>query len=134
VLLWTRVSGSNDDRVPVRWAVARDPGMREIVAAGETTTGPERDYTVKVTASGLRPGMTCHYRFEALGERSPVGRTRTLPHDPEHVRLASVSWARWAMVQLRGTRTSPSSGRMRPRRRRKRLVFPTPFRPTTPTL
>ncbi len=91
VLLWTRVSGSNDDRVPVRWAVARDPGMREIVASGETATGPERDYTVKVTVPGLEPGTSYHYRFEALDERSPTGRTRTLPRDPDHVRLAFVS-------------------------------------------
>ncbi len=91
VLLWTRVSGSTDERVPVRWAVARDPGMREVVAAGGTHTGPGRDYTVKVTAPGLKPGTTYHYRFEALDERSPVGRTRTLPRDPDHVRLAFVS-------------------------------------------
>ena len=91
VLLWTRVSGSAADRVPVRWQVARDPGMQEVVSEGEATTGPERDYTFKATASGLKPGMTYHYRFEALGERSPVGRTKTLPRDPQHVRLAFVS-------------------------------------------
>ena len=91
VLLWTRVSGSTDPRVAVRWTVARDPGLREVVAAGETATGPGRDYTVKVTAPGLRPGTTYHYRFEALGEHSPVGRTRTLPRDPKQVRLAFVS-------------------------------------------
>ncbi len=91
VLLWTRVSGSSDDRVPVRWQVARDPGMREIVAEGVAATGPERDYTFKVTAPGLRPGTTYHYRFEALGERSPVGRTRTLPRNTDHVRLAFAS-------------------------------------------
>ena len=91
VLLWTRVSGSSDDRVAVHWQVARDPGLREVVAAGETATGPERDYTVKVTAPGLTPGATWHYRFEALGERSPVGRTKTLPSNPKHARLAFVS-------------------------------------------
>ena len=91
VLLWTRVSGSSDERVAVRWQVARDPGMQEIVSAGEATTGPERDYTFKVTAPGLKPGTTYHYRFEALGEQSPVGRTKTLPRDPDHVRLAFVS-------------------------------------------
>ena len=91
VLLWTRVSGSSADRVPVRWQVARDPGMQEVVSEGEGTTGPGRDYTFKATASGLKPGMTYHYRFEALGERSPVGRTKTLPRDPQHVRLAFVS-------------------------------------------
>ncbi|MYF77070.1 MAG: alkaline phosphatase [Acidobacteria bacterium] len=91
VLLWTRVSGSSDDRVAVRWQVARDPGMQEVVAEGEGTTGPGRDYTFKATAPGLNPGTTYHYRFEALGERSPVGRTKTLPRNTDHVRLAFVS-------------------------------------------
>lgn len=91
VLLWTRVSGSSADRVSVSWEVACDPDFRETVAAGETATGPQRDYTVKVTAAGLRPGARYHYRFEALGERSPGGRTRTLPRDPRQARLAFVS-------------------------------------------
>ncbi len=91
VLLWTRVSGMSDERVPVRWEAARDPGMRDIVNSGMTHTGPERDYTVKVVAPGLKPGTTHHYRFEAGGERSPVGRTRTLPRDPDRVKLAFVS-------------------------------------------
>ena len=91
VLLWTRVSGSAADRVEVSWECARDGSFREVVASGVTSTGPERDYTVKVTAAGLEPGATWHYRFEALGERSPAGRTRTLPTDPDHARLAFVS-------------------------------------------
>ena len=92
VLLWTRVSGQEGrDSVPCSWQVARDPGMREIVAEGIAATGPHRDYTVKAVAAGLRPGAACYYRFEAAGERSPVGRTRTLPSDPTHARLAFAS-------------------------------------------
>ena len=89
VLLWTRVSGSTDDRVPVGWEVARDPDFRETVAAGETATGPERDYTVKVTAPGLEPGMTYHYRFEALGETVSRGPDEDAPAglDPCAARL-----------------------------------------------
>ncbi len=91
VLLWTRVSGASGEAVPVRWQVARDPDFREIVVEGEAMTGPERDHTVKALATGLQPGMTYRYRFEALGERSPVGRTKTLPRDPKQVKLAFVS-------------------------------------------
>ena len=36
-----------------------------------------RDFTVKVDVSGLDASTTYYYRFEALGERSQVGRTRT---------------------------------------------------------
>lgn len=34
---------------------------------------------MKLDATGLRPGTTYYYRFESMGERSAVGRTRTLP-------------------------------------------------------
>ena len=91
VLLWTRVSGAGGETVPVRWEVARDPDFREIVAEGEAMTGPERDHTVKALATGLQPGTTYHYRFDALGERSPAGRTKTLARDPSRVKLAFVS-------------------------------------------
>ena len=93
VLLWTRVSGFGPERVECSWQVARDPAMREIVAEGVAATGPERDHTVKALATGLRPGTPYWYRFEAAGERSPVGRTRTLPRDPKQVRLAFASCA-----------------------------------------
>ena len=91
VLLWTRVSGAGGDTVSVGWQVALDEDFREVVAEGTTRTGPERDHTVKALATGLRPGTTYRYRFEALGERSPVGRTKTLARDPNRVRLAFVS-------------------------------------------
>lgn len=91
VLLWTRVSGFGGERAECSWEVARDPAMREIVVSGVAATGPERDHTVKAVAAGLRPGTPYYYRFEAAGERSPVGRTRTLPRDPKQVRLAFAS-------------------------------------------
>lgn len=92
VLLWTRVSGQEGrDSVPCSWQAARDPGMREVVAEGIAATGPHRDYTVKAVAAGLRPGATYYYRFEAGGERSPIGRTRTLPSDPKQARFAFAS-------------------------------------------
>jgi alkaline phosphatase D len=42
-------------------------------------TGAFRDWTVKQTIGGLQPGRTYFYRFNADGQVSPVGRTRTLP-------------------------------------------------------
>ena len=79
VILWTRVSGQEGDRVKVRWRIGRDPDLDDLVARGRVTTGPERDYTVKVDATGLEPGTTYYYGFEVAGETSPTGRTRTLP-------------------------------------------------------
>lgn len=94
VIIWTRVTGSG--RVPVRWRVALDPAQRRVVKAGSFTTGPERDHTVKVDVRGLRPGTRYYYAFEALGGRSPVGRTITAPTGATgHLRLAVVSCSNW---------------------------------------
>lgn len=91
VLLWTRVSGGSGE-VAVRWTLAANPAMTRVVARGETRTGAERDFTVKVDATGLAPGTTYYYRFEALGGRSVVGRTRTLPAaGASRVRMALTS-------------------------------------------
>ena len=79
-ILWTRVTpkapaGSQT----VSWLVARDPKLAQVVARGEAQTGAARDFTVKLDATGLQPATTYYYRFESMGERSTIGRTRTLP-------------------------------------------------------
>lgn len=79
VILWTRVTPAAGFTGPlsVVWRVLEGEGER-VVASGRFETGPERDYTVKVDATGLRPGRDYRYDF-AVGEtRSPTGRTRTL--------------------------------------------------------
>lgn len=91
VILWTRVSGVASGTVDVRWSMARDPGMRGILRRGRFTTGPERDFTVKIDADGLPAGTTLYYRFEAGGVESDVGRTRTLA-------TGSVDAAKFAVV------------------------------------
>ena len=78
VILWTRVSGATAE-VPVRWVLARNQAFTQVVARGEAPTGAARDFTVKVDVTGLAPATTYYYRFDALGARSAVGRTRTLP-------------------------------------------------------
>ena len=91
VLLWTRISGASDT-VDVRWRIARDPGLRYVVVSGRTRTSAERDFTVKVDATGLMPGVTYYYQFSARGAHSPVGRTKTLPAlGMNHARLAFAS-------------------------------------------
>jgi alkaline phosphatase D len=93
VILWTRVTPDGDPaEVAVEWVVARDEACTDVVARGRATTGPERDYTVKVDAAGLPSGATLHYRFDALGSTSPVGRTKTLAEGAlERLRLAFTS-------------------------------------------
>lgn len=93
VILWTRVTPSRPARgVLVRYVVALDPQLRHIVNRGAVRTGPERDDTVKVDATGLRPGTTYYYQFHSRGIGSAVGRTRTLPAGATpRLRLAVVS-------------------------------------------
>ncbi|MFM1887183.1 MAG: hypothetical protein RL026_2340 [Pseudomonadota bacterium] len=93
VILWTRLSGADlAEDVVVDWTVAEDPALQYVVSRGRSITSIERDFTVKVDATGLRPGRTYYYQFRAGAQLSPVGRTRTLPADGvEHARIAFVS-------------------------------------------
>jgi alkaline phosphatase D len=95
VILWTRVTPRVESATTaptVRWVVADDERLEKVVARGAVDAFAARDHTVKVDAGGLRPGRTYYYAFDLAGERSPIGRTRTLPQDDvARVRLASVS-------------------------------------------
>ena len=77
LVLWTRITAPGP--VEVMWEIAEEDSFKSLVGQGRLWTGPERDFTVKVLASGLQPGVRYVYRFRALGETSPVGRTLTLP-------------------------------------------------------
>jgi len=95
VILWTRVTPRIDNAstsAQVRWVLADDDKLQKVVASGSADTSASRDFTVKVDAGGLRPGRTYYYGFDANGERSPIGRTKTLPQDDvSRLRLASIS-------------------------------------------
>jgi alkaline phosphatase D len=96
VILWTRVTPlatrSATGPIEVTWVVAADERLAQIVARGTASATPARDFTVKVDATGLQPGRPYFYAFEAGGQRSPVGRTKTLPADGvDRVRLAVLS-------------------------------------------
>jgi len=97
VMLWTRITpaaGGASAPVQVRWRIGDDDRLTRVVAQGTVVARPERDFTVKVDAAGLRPGATYYYTFDAAGEQSPVGRTRTLPaRGTSRLRLAVVSCA-----------------------------------------
>lgn len=77
VVLWTRVTTAAP--ATVSCDVATDAAFRDIIWSGSTPTGPERDYTVKLVASRLKPGARYFYRFRMDDAVSPVGQTRTLP-------------------------------------------------------
>ncbi len=96
VVLWTRISGADEGGdVDVRWTVASDPELRQVVAGGQARASADGDWTVHVDVDGLEPASTWWYGFEALGQRSPTGRTRTAagPEDGRELRLGVVSCA-----------------------------------------
>lgn len=81
VLLWTRFVADADTQLS--WEVSESADFASIVAEGEVTASPERDYCAKATAGGLTPDRWYFYRFVGPGGvASPVGRTRTLPEGP----------------------------------------------------
>jgi alkaline phosphatase D len=98
VLLWTRLGGGVTE---AEWVIASDPEMNAVVAAGRAITGPDRDHTVVVDVDGLEPSTTYWYRFDVGDDRSPIGRTRTLPEAGiDRFRLATVSCACYSVAPL----------------------------------
>lgn len=96
VILWTHVTPLDDDdlsaTIPVRWVVAGDGALENIVAEGETSASIESNFTVKVDAQGLAPGQSYYYGFSVGDQTSPIGRTKTLPAaNTARVKLAVVS-------------------------------------------
>jgi alkaline phosphatase D len=88
MVLWTRLTGADlRDRVPVRWELAEDEGFTRIVARGDEVAEAAWAHSVHAEPSGLAPQRWYWYRFTALGDRSPVGRTRTAPAPDASARL-----------------------------------------------
>ncbi|MFW2850600.1 alkaline phosphatase D family protein [Sphingomonas sp. TX0543] len=82
MLLWTRYIPVSGDSAELKVELAEAADFARVVASGAQITGPWRDWTAKITVTGLKPGRTYHYRFVAPdGSFSPVGTTRTLPDD-----------------------------------------------------
>ena len=99
VVLWTRLApeplvggaGMPTDDVEVAWEIAEDEGFRRIARRGNARAEAAFAHSARVEVSGLSPARDYWYRFTAGGQRSPAGRTRTLPRDGAP--LASLSLA-----------------------------------------
>lgn len=86
VVLWTRLAPDplnggalSVPEIDVQWRVATDAGMANIIADGTTTALASRGYAVHVRPNTLPSNSWLYYEFEALGEISRLGRTRTFP-------------------------------------------------------
>lgn len=78
VIIWTRVTPERAGPVPVRWIVARNRELTDVVKTGVTNATEARDYTVKVDVTSLRQGAPYFYGFRAGTAVSTVGKTKTL--------------------------------------------------------
>lgn len=87
VVLWTRLApaplepggGMAPAPVTLRWELAADPGMRDILRSGEVVARPEDAHAVHLVPQGLDPARSYFYRFRSGAHESPIGRTRTAP-------------------------------------------------------
>lgn len=101
VVLWTRLApdplnggGMPDTPVLVRWRVATDAGMSHVIRSGAAIALSRNGHAVHAVARGLPSNSWFYYRFEALGQYSRVGRTRTFPSKRDfvsHMRFGLVS-------------------------------------------
>ncbi|MDH3650629.1 MAG: alkaline phosphatase D family protein, partial [Saprospiraceae bacterium] len=85
-VLWTRLApkpleggGMPAENVIVKWMVAHDEKMSQVVASGDSIASPELAHSVHVEVEGLESDRWYFYQFKASNEVSPIGRTRTAP-------------------------------------------------------
>lgn len=106
VVLWTRLApepyekngGMGSAPVEVRWEVAADEQMTQVVQQGTAMAEAEWAHSVHVEVSGLDPARWYFYRFRVGDVESEIGRTKTAPAPgamTESVRFAFASCQRW---------------------------------------
>lgn len=81
VIIWTRVTPEQEGDITVKWMMAKDDKMSQVVRMGEAQTNAAIDYTVKIDVKGLSPATTYYYQFVVNDTKSSVGRTKTTPAD-----------------------------------------------------
>jgi alkaline phosphatase D len=96
VIIWTRVTPTEQSSVAVTWEVSRHRNFRTLVSHGTAIAEAKHDFCVSIDVDELQPGTRYYYRFQALGEISPRAQTKTLPADgAKHLRFAQVSCAKY---------------------------------------
>ncbi|MEX1039928.1 MAG: alkaline phosphatase D family protein [Pirellulaceae bacterium] len=102
MVLWTRLApeplaedgGLPGEIYPVRWEIASDDAMQDIVKKGTALATPQLAHSVHVEVSGLEPDRWYWYRFSCGDAQTVVGRTRTTPRrsaKPDQLRFAFAS-------------------------------------------
>ena len=92
IILWTRVTPFfKEESIKVLWYLSTDSLMKNIQKEGFFITNIDRDYTVKVDVDNLDSGTVYYYQFEALEQKSIIGRTKTTSLYSDSLNFAVVS-------------------------------------------
>ncbi|MFK7809475.1 MAG: alkaline phosphatase [Saprospiraceae bacterium] len=93
VIIWTRYTPEEKGKShPVKWIIAKDKALTEVVNEGIATAYPDRDYTIKIDVLGLEANEYYYFQFIENGRKSALGRTKTAPRrNAEKVKLAVIS-------------------------------------------
>lgn len=93
VIIWTRLTPSKEgESFPVKWKIAKDEAMTEVVNEGIVNAFAARDYTIKIDVLKLEPDQYYYYQFIEKGKESVIGRTKTAPRRATNkVKLAVIS-------------------------------------------
>jgi len=89
LIIWTRIDAYS--KAEVIYEISEDSLFNKMIKSGKTITDSSRDWTVKVLIDGLEPGKTYFYRFKYKDKYSPIGKTKTLPRETDHFRIALLS-------------------------------------------
>ncbi|MGH2530790.1 MAG: alkaline phosphatase D family protein [Thermomicrobiales bacterium] len=106
-VIWTRLApeplvvggGVPSEPIELRWQIATDEGMSQVVNEGTSTADPAWAHAVHVEVDGLEPDRWYWYQFKAGSEISPVGRSRTAPPSgarTDAFRFAFASCQNWS--------------------------------------
>ncbi len=80
VIIWTKITPDILlDSIIVKYYISADSNFIEDVFSGNFKTNLEINYTIKIDAVNLVPNTKYYYYFEALENKSIIGKTKTLP-------------------------------------------------------
>lgn len=89
VILWTAVNASDSNKKSIEWAISLSADMSSTLQSG--TVDMVSSNTIKTKVSGLDDGIQYYYQFTYNGEKSPIGRTKTISSSKEQLKIGIVS-------------------------------------------
>ncbi len=98
VIIWTKLTLGKGMNKPVElnYVVSKKSDCTDPIKEGTTNCSSVNNYTAKVDVQGLEAGTQYYYQFSFEGNKSKVGRTKTLPKNgPISIAFAACSNYEW---------------------------------------